>query len=210
MASHVVLLGDSVFDNRHYVGRGPAVIDQVCEQLPGGWKATLLAVDGSVARDVPGQLRGLPPDASHLVVSAGGNDALRESGILTRAARSAAEVFSDLADIRERFDRDYGAMLEAVLAHNRPTAVCTVYDPNYVDRRQRRMAVAGLAVFNDCITRAAGRHGLPVLDLRLLCTAPEDYANPIEPSSAGGLKIARLIAVVTRHDFAPGRTVVYS
>ena len=38
----------------------------------------------------------------------------------------------------------------------------------------------------------------------------EDYANPIEPSSVGGEKIARAIArVVAEHDFAAGRTAVY-
>jgi len=36
--------------------------------------------------------------------------------------------------------------------------------------------------------------GLDVLELRLICTEPEDYANPIEPSGQGGLKIARAIA----------------
>src|SRR3954468_2790312 len=76
MANHVVLLGDSIFDNKSYVGAGPAVIDQLRRELPSGWQATLLAVDGRTASEVAHQLRGLPRDASHLVVSAGGNDAL--------------------------------------------------------------------------------------------------------------------------------------
>src|SRR5947207_13405696 len=49
---HVVLLGDSIFDNKRYVDKGPAVIDQLREALPEGWKATLLAIDGSIAADV--------------------------------------------------------------------------------------------------------------------------------------------------------------
>ena len=32
------------------------------------------------------------------------------------------------------------------------------------------------------------------LELRAICTDPADYANPIEPSGQGGLKIARAIA----------------
>src|SRR4051794_29926554 len=67
MANHVVLLGDSIFDNKSYVGHGPAVIDQVRSQFPGGWKATLLAVDGAVARGVVSQAARLPADATHLV-----------------------------------------------------------------------------------------------------------------------------------------------
>jgi hypothetical protein len=35
---------------------------------------------------------------------------------------------------------------------------------------------------------------LPAIDLRLVCTEPADYANPIEPSGRGGLKIAGAIA----------------
>src|SRR4051812_3797588 len=40
---HVVLLGDSIFDNAAYVGGRPAVIDQVRAGLPDGWHATLNA-----------------------------------------------------------------------------------------------------------------------------------------------------------------------
>ncbi len=201
MAGHVILLGDSIFDNKAYVGRDPAVIEQLRGELPSGWGATLLAVDGSVTRNVPGQLARLPADASHLVVSVGGNDALGASGILTRAARSAAEVFAELADVRERFEKDYTAMLEAVLARGKPTVVCTIYDGNAPDPRQQRLRVAGLTAFNDVITRAAVRRELPVLDLRVLFR-PEDYANPIEPSAVGGSKMARLIrTIVTGHDF---------
>jgi hypothetical protein len=36
--------------------------------------------------------------------------------------------------------------------------------------------------------------GVDVIDLRLVCTEPSDYANPIEPSGAGGRKIAAAIA----------------
>src|SRR5436189_279947 len=82
-----------------------------------------------------------------------GNDARRESGILPRAVRASAEVFRELADVRERFARDYAAMLDVVLARGKPTAVCTVYDPNYPDRLQQRLAAAGLTAFNDGITR---------------------------------------------------------
>ena len=48
-------------------------------------------------------------------------------------------------------------------------------------------------VFNDVILRVAVEYGLAVIDLRFVCTEPSDYANPIEPSSIGGAKIARAI-----------------
>src|SRR5918996_5903451 len=73
---HLVLLGDSVFDNARYVSKGHSVIEQLRNQLPAGWNATLLAVDGHVTSDIARQLERLPKDATHLLVSSGGNDAL--------------------------------------------------------------------------------------------------------------------------------------
>jgi hypothetical protein len=210
MAGHVVLLGDSIFDNAAYVGRDPAVIDQVRDALPAGWSATLLARDGSVTDDVIPQLRRLKTGATHLIVSAGGNDALGASGVLHRSVRSAVEVFNEVADIRDQFAAEYRDMLDAVLARGLPTAVCTVYDGNAGDPATQRLRSAGLTAFNDIITREAVRRGLPVIDLRVLFTAPADYANPIEPSACGGAKIAREIrAVVTGHDFARGAAAFY-
>ena len=72
--NHVVLLGDSIFENAAYVHRSPDVITQLNSILPQGWKATLLTVDGSISTDVIGQIRKIPESATHLVVSAGGND----------------------------------------------------------------------------------------------------------------------------------------
>ncbi len=126
--SHVILLGDSIFDNERYVPGGPAVIEHLRKSLPGGWQATLLAVDGAVVSGVLQQLAGLPADATHLVVSAGGNDALAGSMVLHEAACSVAEGLSRLADLHEEFQRDYREMLAQVLGRSRPTAVCTVYD----------------------------------------------------------------------------------
>lgn len=209
MGGHVVLLGDSIFDNKAYVAHGPAVIDQVRETVPAGWRATLLAVDGSVTRGVAVQVPRVPADATHLFVSVGGNDALRESGILSRPARSSAEVFAELADVRERFEADYRAMLDTVLGRKKPTAICTIYEGDLGERQ--RLASAGLTAFNDVITREAVKRGLPVLDLRVTFNEPTDYANPIEPSSAGGQKIARLIAtVLSGHEFASGRAVFFA
>ncbi|HXP62240.1 MAG TPA: hypothetical protein VN829_17215 [Dongiaceae bacterium] len=50
-----------------------------------------------------------------------------------------------------------------------------------------------------------------MIDLRLICTEPEDYANEIEPGVSGGRKIAAAILnLVQNHDFSGGRTVIYT
>ena len=190
---HVVLLGDSVLDNGAYVGGGPDVVRQVRQALPDGWRATLLAVDGSVIASVPAQLARLPRDATHLVLSVGGNDALGASGVLEQPARSVADALERLADIRDRFGAAYEAMLDRVLAAGLPSAVCTVYDGRMPEPRGR-VAVTALAALNDRITRAAFARGAALIDLRLICAEDADYANPIEPSVQGGAKIAAAIA----------------
>ena len=67
---HVILLGDSVFDNGAYIGRDPDVRQQVEQISSQGLKATLRARDGAVISEIGNQLRGLPPiDATHLIIS---------------------------------------------------------------------------------------------------------------------------------------------
>src|SRR2546430_620065 len=80
--THIVLLGDSVFDNAAYVAGGPDVLAQLRAIVPQGWQASLNARDGAGVRDVYAQLDHIPNDATHLVVSAGGNDALGEAAFL--------------------------------------------------------------------------------------------------------------------------------
>ncbi len=189
---HLVLLGDSIFDNAAYVSGGPDVVRQLRAVLPEGWSATLAAVDGATTADVAAQLARLPLDATHFVVSAGGNDALAASGLLYPRCADVADALRLLAGAQEAFEARYRAMLERVLAAGLPTAICTIYDTP-ASAPDHRIVKAALALFNDRISRAAFAHGLPLIDLRLICAEDEDYANPIEPSVQGGDKIARAI-----------------
>jgi hypothetical protein len=194
-AGHVVLLGDSVLDNAGYLrGGGPDLVAQLRVRLPPGWRATLLARGGSVAADVPAQLGRLPPDATHLVISAGGNDAGRREGTLGDPARSVAEGLARVAAIRHAFAGDYRAILDAALRRGVPIAVCTIYDPRFAELGRREAAVVALAAFNDVITRESFARGLALIDLRLICDRDEDFAGPTGPSVRGGAKIATAVS----------------
>ncbi|HEY7313003.1 MAG TPA: SGNH/GDSL hydrolase family protein [Gemmataceae bacterium] len=206
---HIVLLGDSIFDNERYVPDRPPVIEQLRRSLPPGWRASLLAVDGDVVGDVSAQLERLPHDATHLFVSVGGNDALGEITILGESVSSVGDALELLRDVQVRFHDAYRKMLRTLCAVGKPTAVCTIYDaiPGL-----SLAELAALAVFNDVILREAFQAGVPVIDLRLLCDQPGDYSplSSIEPSLAGGSKIARAIAeLATSHDFGSRKTVIY-
>ena len=207
---HVVLLGDSIFDNAAYVSGGPDVACQLRATLPAGWGATNAAVDGAVVADVERQLSRVPVDATHLALSAGGNDALRHLDVLDRSARSTAEVLDLLSGIGSAFAGRYRQMLRKVLALGLPTTLCTIYEGALPDPALHRRAMVALHVFNDPIVRAALEEGAPLIDLRLVCGEAGDYANPIEPSVQGGAKIARAVAASVGAVEARRESRVYS
>lgn len=196
---HVILLGDSIFDNQAYVAGGPDVVRQLRAALGSEWRAILLALDGAVVANVDAQLARLPQDATHIVVSAGGNDALGASWLLGQRVGSVAEGLALLAEAQSAFALRYEAMAELVAATGLPAALCTIYDSR-VSEPDPKVIRAALTLFNDAISRAAFAHGLALIDLRLICGENEDYANPIEPSVQGGAKIAQAIAAFVRGD----------
>jgi hypothetical protein len=192
--AHIILLGDSIFDNLKYVQPEPDVLAHLREVLPGGWEASLRAVDGAVTNDVIGQLADLPADATHLVLSVGGNDLLGIAGDMLRTPVSVgSEVFVLLARVIGVFESMYRRLVEACLSSGLPLVVCTIYNGNFADQEFQAMARVAVAAFNDAILRIALEKGLLAIDLRLVCTLAEDYANPIEPSAIGGSKIAQAI-----------------
>jgi lysophospholipase L1-like esterase len=196
---HLVLLGDSIFDNQRYVPGEPDVVRQVAAALPSEWKASLRAVDGATTSSLPSQMARLPADASHLVVSMGGNDALGVSHILYDKASSVTDGVLKLAAAQAEFTARYTTALAAVLERGLPTAICTIYDTP--TRPEQPVIRTALSIFNDVISRAAFTHGLPLIDLRLICNEDSDYANPIEPSAQGGEKMARAIARLAQSDW---------
>src|SRR5262245_6824627 len=207
---HLVLLGDSVFDNKAYVNGGLDVIAHIRRQIPAEWKASLRAVDGSVVENVQKQTFDLPVDATHLVISAGGNDAILSADILQQKAASSAEVLDKLGDVASEFEFRYREMLQAVMRLKKSTAVCTIYYPRIPEPFTQKIAVAALTIFNDVIIRQAVLAGVPLIDLLLVCDEDSDYANEIEPSDKGGGKIARaVVRLVNEHNFEGHRTEVF-
>jgi hypothetical protein len=193
---HLVLLGDSIFDNGAYTCGQPDVIAQLRRIAPPGWQASLLARDGATVEDIAAQLARLPRGATHLLLSVGGNNALRRQGLLGAPAASVGEAIEILSAEVGQFESAYRGMIGACLARGLPLAICTIYNGNFGDTRFARQARGAVALFNDTIIRTAVDKQLTAIELRLVCTRPEDYANPIEPSSIGAAKIARALASI--------------
>ena len=193
MSHHIALLGDSIFDNASYTAGLPDVVTHLRRVLPEGCAASLLAVDGSTTIDLQGQLASLPPDVTHIVVSVGGNDALLNADILDLPVASTREALRLFGERVARFEEGYRAAIVGVTSRVARVTVCTVYNGN-LPGDQALSARVALMMFNDAILRVAFQLRLGVIDLRLICVEPSDYANPIEPSGPGGAKIARAIA----------------
>ena len=202
---HLILLGDSILDNGAYTAGGPDVLAQARLCLPPDWRCDLLAVDGSTTADIADQLTRPPAQATHLLLSVGGNNALLNVDVLDRPVASSGAGFLLLAEVAAAFETAYRATILACLAHGLPLVVCTIYGGNFADPAYQRTAGLALTVFNDVIIRTAIDHRLRVIDLRLICDTPADYANPIEPSSIGGAKIAQAIARAVTEPAHAGR-----
>jgi hypothetical protein len=207
--AHITLLGDSIFDNRAYTGGEPDVVTHLRARLPAGTGATLLAVDGATTRTMAPQVPRIPDATTHLVVSIGGNDALGEVDLLDAPARGTADALRLFGDRVKRFEASYRSVLGPVLARQLPSVLCTIYNGALEDPDQAARARVALMLFNDVILRVAFEHHASVIDLRLVCSEPADYANPIEPSGAGGAKIAEAITRATGIRAAAGQTAVF-
>ena len=205
--SHVVLLGDSIFDNGAYTSGEPDVVTHLRRLLPPGWQATLAAVDGATTAGLESQVRRVPADATHLVISIGGNDALQNMELLSMRVSSSTQALEAFATRVGTFERAYRAAIHRALALGLRTTVCTIYN-GALDAELAAAARMGLAIFNDAILRTAADLRVDAVELRAICTEAADYANPIEPSGRGGLKIARAVALAVGAldtPAAPGR-----
>jgi len=210
MTAHIALLGDSIFDNASYVPGELCVTEQLSDLVPTDVAVTMLAVDGDCVRHVKDQIKKLPSDTTHLFVSVGGNDALGHYGTLFGGHHNAEVLFTAWSQIQNDFRTQYRDMLASVVALERHTSVCTIYD---AVPGMEAFALSALSLFNDVIISEAAAMELPIVDLRQVCVEPTDYSalSPIEPSASGGAKIARALhEVFARHDFEFGRPVIYS
>ena len=224
---HIILAGDSVFDNRTYVEVGePDVRDQLADLLDDGDKVTLVAEDGAINEDLSKQLDNIPNDATHLFISIGGNDALMHIDAFTEPVSTIGEALDSFNERVQEFEKDYIKMLTIVTKHGLKTTLCTIYNPcfdhenmdrikymfppniNFKELQQR--STTALPLFNNIIFQEAFNFGIPVMDLRLIFSDREDYANPIEPSVVGGMRMAKIIKEICQnHKFSMKNSMVY-
>lgn len=194
---HVVLLGDSIFDNALAIHR------HLSHRLLSRNPVTLLARGGSVAAEVHAQLRHTPSDVTQFVLSVGGNDAFRMVfpqyyRMYRDSSRSGMglywSILKSLPAQLSEFEGQYDAALEAVCRWKKPVLVLLPYGPQVSGSMGKALVSAGLCLLHRSMRRVAEKHNCNVLDLRGVITKAQDYSDPIHPSHQGMEKIAAAIA----------------
>ncbi len=191
----VNLLGDSIIDNKIYVGPHELSVTEhlhnLCDDV-----INSIAVDGHTTKDViHNQLDLLPQYSTHQVLSIGGNDLLQNMYFLKNRERlSANEVFEQAVGIMAPIKRRYQTIVEKLSLQDSNILLCTVYEGNLLnDPLLYDIALSSKAMvsmLNDIVYSTANMYKAEVLELRNIFTKPRDYANPIEPSHIGGSKFA--------------------
>ena len=191
----VNLLGDSIIDNKIYVGPHELSVTEhlhnLCDDV-----INSIAVDGHTTKDViHNQLDLLPQYSTHQVLSIGGNDLLQNMYFLKNRERlSANEVFEQAVGIMVPIKRRYQTIVEKLSLQDSNILLCTVYEGNLLnDPLLYDIALSSKAMvsmLNDIVYSTANMYKAEVLELRNIFTKPRDYANPIEPSHIGGSKFA--------------------
>ncbi len=224
MEKKILLLGDSIIDNKSYVLSNEL---DVTEHLKGlfsddiNTKVENHAVDGDTMHDLEKGQLGVNKlsDASHIIVSIGGNDLLQNISFLQTTSElskvmgkgamigkwgvkelnpSRNKVFEETYfEIIEPFKKQYETIVANLSNRRANLLLCTVYEGDLVDSDEfsdvNNSSKTMVSIFNDIVYRTANKYGADVLELRDIFVRPEDYSNPIEPSHIGGGKLAKAI-----------------
>jgi len=220
----VALLGDSIIDNKVYVGDSEYSVLEHLQSLS-DFEFSQIAVDGHTTVDVlQGQLDKIKKDFDFIILSIGGNDLLEYLHLLVddinkhTFPRNLEIMNSFVEPIRERYEE----IVERLVKQEGKALLCTVYNGDFergdgyetLEINQEftssfgvlfegKQEAAGIIarVFNDIVYSTGNKFGVDVLELREIFTESADYANPIEPSHIGGEKLAkRILELISTHE----------
>jgi lysophospholipase L1-like esterase len=154
----IFLLGDSIIDNGEYVRAGEPDVAHQLEVLLPHHTVVKRAVDGAKAADVLGWQVAEMERAGHVILSAGGNDALEHTDLVDDVIDTRAEdILVRLWSIREEFRRSYADLLDCLALTRQPVLVLTVYNPCFdghgFDGAYQQAAESAVSVINDVIHR---------------------------------------------------------
>ncbi len=213
---NVCLIGDSVFANRAVLDEvyGPAQKDLVKSTVQHledvlvsfeGSALTCLAVAGSTLSDVlMDQVPAIPLEATHVLVSAGGNDMIQSMkwlfGVSPNTIHKAGQLNVHPTNMLRLGDALYHGMMVLLqgLMERVPTAkilVCIPYIPDAARwRMPRKMVELFVRHHTAFLKEATYLMGVASLDLSCVVTNPSvQLIKRVDPSESGGQAIADAI-----------------
>jgi len=196
---HVVLLGDSTLDNGRYLNlaKGELSVEKqlmkVCMERH--WDMTVLAQDGSMLEDVrTRQLPLIPEGATHIVLSASGNDLLSLLNQMVVANFTLSSMYGTIGTGLLEVAESYRSLLDQLKTYGCHLAICTLYRPNFNHLFFKSLAGFSLGLHNSRIKQISVDVDCSVIDLSNMFDSEEDFANPLELSTVGGSKLVENVA----------------
>jgi len=195
---HAVLLGDAL--QNIDLGEGDAE-SALVPRPRNPWKLTVLQAPQLL---LPGRMRQIPADATHIAISLEGAWAIEASGLLQVEVRTIRDALATLARAADEFERIFTELIRAALETDLPTVVCTLVPARASGLEQQRVTATALSVFNDRILRLAVAASLSIVELRLVCNEDADYASETLLSRDGVRKAANVIRAALSDVSRPG------
>ena len=200
MSQTILLFGDSVIDNKYYVGENENSVLEHLQNISND-EFIQIALDGDTTRDVlDKQLQvSTIKDASKIILSVGGNDLLQNLSFLYKSNfENVNEGLICLQNqIFQPLTERYEAIVKVLSSYRANLLLCTVYEGDLGRTDEFRGVLDSSKImassFNDIVYKTAKKFNADVLELRQILTESDDYANPIEPSHTGGEKLANAI-----------------
>ena len=200
MSQTILLFGDSIIDNKYYVGENENSVLEHLQNISND-EFIQIALDGDTTRDVlDKQLQvSTIKDASKIILSVGGNDLLQNLSFLYKSNfENVNEGLICLQNqIFQPLTERYEAIVKVLSSYRANLLLCTVYEGDLGRTDEFRGVLDSSKImassFNDIVYKTAKKFNADVLELRQIFTESDDYANPIEPSHIGGEKLAYAI-----------------
>lgn len=200
---HVVLLGDSTLDNARYldIAQGELSIEkQLLKRCSDhGWGFTLLAQDGSLLQDVmTRQIPYIPEKATHIVMSASGNDLLSLLNMMVAQNFSAASMYNAIVHGLQQVADRYNSVIKSLKSVGCHIACCTVYQPKFNNLFFKSLAAFSLGLYNSRLKQIATTWNCSIIDFANLFDHRKDFANALELGTTGGAKLVENISQFVR------------
>lgn len=204
---HVVLAGDSIFDNTKYAEPDFSVFDLFEVAVPADTRCSMIAVDGATIEGLDNQMNRLPKDTSHLFISCGQKDAEKIAILLNDSDES--RFGGMIVEAAHEYTTLYHTVLQKATNLVKNVVICTVC---YNSHGVNSFITTARALINEVILREAHDLGMPVMDLSAMLNEPTDFSKVSENeiSEYGGRKIVLLMEdILKHHDFNGGHSIMY-